>query len=89
MTTLSRPARPSLAEHRAEREAGVVVVAAEGGQQRGGVVEQAADVDAGERGRHQAERRQRAVAAADVRVGQEDSVAGLRAMPARAASPGR
>src|SRR5450631_2834497 len=66
----------SLAQDRAEREARVLVVAPEGGQQRGSVVKQAGDVDPGERGRHQPECRQSAVAAAHVWVGQEHAVAG-------------
>ena len=45
-------------------------------EQRGlGLVEQLGDVDAGEAGRHEAERGERGVAAADGRVGVEDAVA--------------
>ena len=57
---------------------------------RRGVVQQAADVGTGQPGRHQPERGQRAVPAADVRVGQEHlAVTGVLGDAAAAASPGR
>ena len=53
------------------------------------LVEQLADVRAGEPGRHQTERGQRRVAAADVRVGQEDlAVTGFLRTRFATASPG-
>ena len=65
---------PRLAEHGAQRQSGVVGVAAERGQQRRRVVEQTADVDTSKRGRHEPEGRQRAVAAADIGVCKEHPV---------------
>ena len=64
-------------DRRAEHEARVLgAVDGERELDRLGLVEELGDVDAGEAGRHEAERGQRRVAAADVRVGVEDAVAG-------------
>jgi hypothetical protein len=68
-----------LAEQRTEPQPGIVRLV--GGQCRGdraGGVQQRADVGAGQPGRNQAERGERAVPATDVRIGQEHlAVAGV------------
>ena len=75
----------------AEPQAGVVDVesASSAGRIAVGLVEQRGDVGAGQPARHQAERGQRGVAAADVGVGEEDPVAGLAGRLLAAASRGR
>ena len=77
-TTLSTPCRVGHPEQGAQAQAGIVgVVGLESRLDRLGLVEQPTDVGAGEPARHQPERGQRGVAAADVGVGVEDAVAGL------------
>ncbi len=72
---------------RRQHQTGVVGgVGGERGHHLLGLVEQLGDVDAGQPGRHQPEGGQRAVAAADVRVGEEDLAVALLDAPA---SPGR
>ena len=69
-------ARLTAGDRCGEHERGVVgAVDRDLQQRRLGLVEELREVDAGEPGRHQAERGQRRVAAADGRVGVEDAVA--------------
>ena len=71
-TTLSRPSTPAPPSAAPSCRDGLPSVAASVCGQRVRVVEQPLDVHAGKRAGHQAEGRQRAVAAADVGVGEED-----------------
>ncbi len=63
---------PALAEREAEVEARVAVVEAARVRHLAGAVEEPREVDADEGGRHEPERRQRRVAAADRRLAHED-----------------
>ena len=90
MTTLSRPARPASPSAAPSVRAGLSSSLPRRRQQRlRRRSSKPADVDSGEGARHQPEGGQRAVAAADVRVGQEDPIAGRRARLVPAASRDR